>query len=301
MSILVEDITKRYKGAQINALNHVSLNCNKGVFGLLGPNGAGKTTLIRILATLITPTSGSATIQGFNVLEQPQKVRPIIGYVPQEYTLYPSLTAKEFLHYMGTLSGLQKPHAQIERVIDQVGLASVANQRLKSFSGGMKQRVVIAQALLHDPPVLLVDEPTAGLDPAERVRFRNLLSELGRERTVLLSTHIVEDITATCRQATILNEGKVAFSGEIEKLVSSAQGKVWKAWVSPEQFESVQSAHTIVYSRPTSQPGLIEIKFLTKESQPPFESESVTPTIEDAYLLLISTGNADEKQSENII
>ncbi|HOV31577.1 MAG TPA: ATP-binding cassette domain-containing protein, partial [Anaerolineaceae bacterium] len=175
MSILVEDITKRYKGAQINALNHVSLNCNEGVFGLLGPNGAGKTTLIRILATLITPTSGSATIQGFNVLEQPQKVRPIIGYVPQEYTLYPSLTAKEFLHYMGTLSGLQKPHAQIERVIDQVGLASVANQRLKSFSGGMKQRVVIAQALLHDPPVLLVDEPTAGLDPAERVRFRNLL------------------------------------------------------------------------------------------------------------------------------
>jgi len=300
MSIVVEEVSKRYQGAQINALFGVSLTCNRGVFGLLGPNGAGKTTLMRILATLIAPTSGVATVQGFSVVDEPNQVRPLIGYVPQEYTLYPHLTASEFLDYMGSLSGLRNSRQRTEQILNQIGLAPVARRRLRTFSGGMKQRVTIAQALLHDPPVLLVDEPTAGLDPAERVRFRNLLSDLGRERTVLLSTHIVEDIIATCRQVTILNEGRIAFSGDIDTLISFARGKVWEAQISSSEWERVQAAYPVISSRPASQPGFMEVKFLATGSHPPFEAGPVTPTIEDAYLLLIAARQSDDTPSPNV-
>ncbi|HEY61547.1 hypothetical protein B5M50_05630 [candidate division KSB1 bacterium 4484_219] len=297
MSIIVEKVSKKYQGAQSYALQDVSITCSMGVFGLLGPNGAGKTTLMRILTALISPTSGRAIIQGYNVVDEPDKVRPLIGYIPQEYTLYPQLTVWEFLDYMAKLSGLKNSHQRMEQILLQVGLSSDARRRLRNLSGGMKQRVVIAQALLHDPPVLLVDEPTAGLDPAERVRFRNLLSELGRERTVLLSTHIVEDITATCRQVTVLFEGQIAFTGDIDSLISSARGKVWKAHLSPSEWEYVRDANLIVSSCPDSKPGFMDVKFLSTDSQSLFESELVSPTIEDAYLLLISRRKSDRESS----
>ncbi|MFZ3070545.1 MAG: ABC transporter ATP-binding protein [Anaerolineaceae bacterium] len=299
MDILLAKVSKQYRGSQRYALQDVSLTCNRGVFGLLGPNGAGKTTLMRILATLLSPTSGWATIQGHSVVDEPARVRPLIGYVPQEYTLYPQLTAWEFLDYMAKLSGLKNSRQRIEQVLLQVGLSSDVRHRLKTLSGGMKQRVVIAQALLHDPPVLLVDEPTAGLDPAERVRFRNLLSELGSERTILLSTHIVEDITATCRQVTVLFEGQIAFSGNVDALVSSAQGKVWEARLSPSEWEHVRGTYPIVASRPADQPGFMEVKFLVTDSHPSLEAMPVTPTLEDAYLLLISDRNLDHESSPN--
>ena len=290
MSIVLDKVTKQYRGAPNDALHEVSLTCNHGVFGLLGPNGAGKTTLLRILATLIAPTSGRVTVQGYNVVDQPHQVRPLIGYVPQEYALYPHLTAWEFLDYMGALSGLHSPRRRIEQVLNQVGLSSAARRRLGTYSGGMKQRVAIAQAILHQPRVLLVDEPTAGLDPSERVRFRNLLAELGHERTVLLSTHIVEDVSATCKHITVLHQGQIAFLGNVEELVSLAQGKVWDAQIDTHEWERFRAANYIVSSRPAVQPDSMQVRFLAPNSRPFYNAEPVTPTLEDAYLLLLFDG-----------
>ena len=290
MSIVAEKVTKRYRGTQNDALHEVSLTCNHGVFGLLGPNGEGKTTLIRILATLIAPSSGRVMVQGYNVVDQPHRVRPLIGYIPQEYTLYPHLTAWEFLDYMGALSGLHSRRQRIEQVLNQVGLSSAARRRLGTYSGGMKQRVAIAQAILHQPRVLLVDEPTAGLDPSERVRFRNLLAELGHERTVLLSTHIVEDVSATCKEITVLYQGQIAFLGNVEELVSLAQGKVWEAQIDHDEWERFRAIKYIVSSRPAVQTDSLLVRFLAPNSRPSYNAEPVTPTIEDAYLLLLFDG-----------
>lgn len=296
MSIKVEKVTKRYRGATVDALHEVSLHCEQGVYGLLGPNGAGKTTLMRILATLIAPTSGWALVQGYDVTKVPKQVRSLIGYMPQEYTLYPQLTAWEFLTYMAGLSGLVNPRQRVSRVLEEVGMVSYARQRLKTFSGGMKQRMVIAQALLHEPPVLLVDEPTAGLDPAERVRFRNLLSDLAMDRTVLLSTHIVEDVVASCREVTVLFEGQVVFAGGANALIASAEGKVWEANISAGEWDYVRNTYTIVSSRLASQLDFVEARFLSPDSAPSFEAHTVSPNMEDAYLLLISAQGANDAQ-----
>lgn len=300
MSIIVEKVTKKYRGAPGDALHAVSLTCEEGVFGLLGPNGAGKTTLMRIIATLIAPSSGRVTVEGYSVLKEPSRVRALIGYLPQEYALYPHLSAWEFLEYMGMLSGVKGLSGRIEEVLTQVGLLAIARRRLATFSSGMKQRVAIAQALLHRPPVLLVDEPTAGLDPAERVRFRNLLADLGRARTILLSTHIVEDVVATCRQVTVLSEGEIAFSGEIDSLVSFAQGKVWEATLSPGEWERIRHDYPIVSSRPGGSTDFMKVRFLVPETRPPFDAQTVSPTIEDAYLLLISARQAADGPISNI-
>lgn len=296
MSIKVEKVTKHYRGATTDALQGVSLHCERGVYGLLGPNGAGKTTLMRILATLIAPTSGQALVQGCDVVKAPKQVRSLIGYMPQEYILYPQLTAREFLTYMAGLSGLANAHKRVSRVLEEVGMAEHARQRLKTFSGGMKQRMVIAQALLHEPPVLLVDEPTAGLDPAERVRFRNLLSEMAMERTVLLSTHIVEDIVAICREVTVLFEGQVIFTGETSVLITSAQGKVWEARVPDMEWDHFRSTYTIISSRLADQLKFVEARFLSPDSASPFGAHAVSPNMEDAYLLLISAQGAKNAQ-----
>jgi len=231
-------------------------------------------------------------VQGCNVVDEPHLVRSLIGYVPQEYTLYPHLTAWEFLDYMGTLSGVQHICQRVEQVLAQVGLLTVARRRLATFSGGMKQRVVIAQALLHEPQVLVVDEPTAGLDPAERVKFRNLLAELGRERTILLSTHIVEDISATCKQLAILHEGRIAFVGNVEDLVARAKGKVWTAAICSEEWEDFHRSYCVISSRPAERSGLIDVRFLVLDSPPSCNAEPVPPTIEDAYLSLIRAGSS---------
>ncbi len=289
MSIIVEKVTKLYRGATRASLHNVSLVCDHGVFGLLGPNGAGKTTLMRIIVGLISPTAGRVMVCGYNTLDHPDKVRVCIGYVPQEYTLYPHLTVWEFLEYMGMLSGVNHLRQRIHQTLEQVGLLPVARRRINTLSGGMKQRVVIAQALLHEPKVLLVDEPTSGLDPTERVRFRNLLVELGRERTVLLSTHIVEDISAACKQVAVLHQGNIAFSGDVETFVALAQGKVLEAQIPLSEWKSFQDSNFIVSSRPATQTGFMQARFLSPTSQSS-NAQSVAPTIEDAYLLLASAG-----------
>jgi ABC-2 type transport system ATP-binding protein len=231
MIIAIQGLTKVY-GGRAHALNGVNLTIESGAFGLLGPNGAGKTTLMRILAGILHPTSGSLKIDGHEVRSEHDRrqVKRILGYLPQELGLYPDLTAREFLDYVAILKGLDQSRerrVRIDELLHLVGLSDVAGRKLKAFSGGMKRRVGIAQALLNDPKLLIVDEPTAGLDPEERIRFRNLLADLGGNRVVLLSTHIVEDIAQTCRDLAVLAQGRVIFQGTIATLLAGANGHIW--------------------------------------------------------------------------
>jgi ABC-2 type transport system ATP-binding protein len=231
MEIAITGLTKLFNG-RVHALNGVDLTIEGGMFGLLGPNGAGKTTLMRILAGILHPSSGSVRIDGSECRTEHDRaaVKRVLGYLPQEFGVYPDLTARHFLDYIGILKGMDDRAARARRVdelLETVSLTAVADRRLKTFSGGMKRRVGIAQALLNDPQLLIVDEPTAGLDPEERIRFRNLLSDLGQHRTVLLSTHIVEDIAQTCEHLAVMSAGKMIFQGTTRDLVESSRGAVW--------------------------------------------------------------------------
>lgn len=231
MNVTIRNLTKTY-GGKVRALDGVDLDITTGMFGLLGPNGAGKTTLMRILAGILRPTSGTVRAGDYDAATQTGRtgIKRVLGYLPQDLGLYPDLKAWEFLDYVGILKGLEDKKARrrkVDELLETVGLSDVSKRRLKGFSGGMRRRVGIAQALLNDPDLLIVDEPTAGLDPEERIRFRNLLSDLAGERTVLLSTHIVEDVAQTSRELAVLAGGKVLFRGTSEGLISSARGRVW--------------------------------------------------------------------------
>lgn len=229
--ISIQHISKIYPRG-VHALDDICLDIGNGIFGLVGPNGAGKTSLMRILAGLLQPTSGAAQIFGHSLSNQAgkQAIKASLGYLPQELGLPPELTASEFLHYIARLKGItdpQKRRAQVEQVLEWLHLSQDAHRRLKTFSGGMKRRTGIAQALVGSPQLLIVDEPTAGLDPEERVRLRNLLSEMARHCTVILSTHIVEDISHSCNDLAVINHGKVLFHGSPRQLITQARGKVW--------------------------------------------------------------------------
>jgi ABC-2 type transport system ATP-binding protein len=231
MNIEIHQLNKIYRGG-VHALNNVDMAIPNGMFGLLGPNGAGKTTLMRILAGILRPTSGTIHVGAFdgNTEKGRTAIKQILGYLPQDLGMYPDLSAREFLDYIGILKGMnnrEERQERVEELLEVVTLRNVAGRKLKTFSGGMKRRVGIAQALMNDPKLLIVDEPTAGLDPEERIRFRNLLSDLAGERTVLLSTHIVEDIAQTCRNLAIMNNGHVTFQGTTSDLIHEAEGKVW--------------------------------------------------------------------------
>jgi ABC-2 type transport system ATP-binding protein len=231
MNIAIEHLDKTYRG-RVHALNDVTLTIKSGMFGLLGPNGAGKTTLMRMLVGILHPTKGMLHIGNYNGnTEQGRKaIKRVLGYLPQDFGVYPDLSAHEFLDYIGILKGLDDRtarHQRVEELLEIVSLTQVSHRKLKTFSGGMKRRIGIAQALLNDPELLIVDEPTAGLDPEERIHFRNLLSELGGNRTIILSTHIVEDIAQTCQKLAIMKDGQIIFQGTAADLMSKAQGKVW--------------------------------------------------------------------------
>jgi ABC-2 type transport system ATP-binding protein len=231
MNIQINRLNKIYRGG-VHALNDVDLTISSGMYGLLGPNGAGKTTLMRILAGILRPTSGTLYVGEYdgNTERGRSAIKRILGYLPQDLGVYPDLSAREFLDYVGILKGMDDRKIRQQRVaelLEVVSLADVANRKLKTYSGGMKRRIGIAQALLNDPKLVIVDEPTAGLDPEERIRFRNLLSDLAGNRTVLLSTHIVEDIAQTCRNLAIMNCGRVVFQGTTVDLIREARGKVW--------------------------------------------------------------------------
>ena len=231
MHIEIHDLNKIYRGG-IHALNSVDLAIPGGMFGLLGPNGAGKTTLMRILAGILPATNGIIRIGEYASDSRRERIaiKQLLGYLPQELGVYPDLSAYEFLDYVAILKGLNDRgvrRQRVEELLEIVSLTYIAKRRLKTFSGGMKRRLGIAQALLNDPRLLIVDEPTAGLDPQERIRFRNLLSELGRNRTIVLSTHIVEDVAQTCQNLAIMKSGRIIFRGTTADLLREARGKVW--------------------------------------------------------------------------
>lgn len=290
MSIEIKGVAKTYPRGP-RALKGIDLSIGKGMLGLLGPNGAGKTTLMRILATLLKPTSGTATVFGLDVQRDRGQIRRILGYLPQEYNLYPNLTAYEFLDYMALLQGIKMACKRlIEEMLERVGLIEVAHRKVGTFSGGMKQRLGIAQALLNDPALLIVDEPTAGLDPAERVRFRNFLAEISPEKVVILSTHIVADVATTCADMAVLNEGEILFRGSPNELIKRAEGCVWKAVVPLERFAAAKQDYRIVSTVHTAK-GL-ELRVIAPQIEG-LAAEPVSPTLEDAYLYLL--GETDEQ------
>jgi ABC-2 type transport system ATP-binding protein len=267
-------------------LRGVNLEIGTGTFGLLGSNGAGKTTLLRILATLLKPSQGRVTVDGFDVSDRRQKwaVKQILGYLPEEPGFYPSLSVSEFLDYIATLKNLHHPQARaraVEQVVEQAGLHSVTRQRIGTLSGGMKRRVGIAQALLGDPKLLIVDEPTAGLDPEERVRFRNLLAHLSADCLVILSTHIVEDIAATCQDMAVLHQGQVRFRGSPATLIQEAKGQVWELELPTSREPSPEWR---IASR-VQEAGRLKLRLVG--ASPMGNARPVNPTLEEAYLVLM--------------
>lgn len=289
MELHIHDLTKEYHRGK-RAVENLSLELTNGMFGLLGPNGAGKTTLMKILATLTEPTSGAVRFGEFLLGKDNQKIRRIIGYLPQEYGLYPTLTARELLNYMATLYGKSANHNwqnRINAVLEQVNLHDIADQRVGDFSGGMRQRLGIAQALLNDPQLLIVDEPTAGLDPAERVRFRNLLGQLSGERIVILSTHIVDDISSSCDDMALIDEGHIRYRGQPTEFIEQARGYVWSITVHPSQVSKIEMEYRVV-SAVRRAYGVI-LRILAKpEAVSILPNLSLAePTLEDAYIWMM--------------
>src|SRR5512143_1928074 len=246
-SLVIEthNLSKAYKGVQ--ALKDFNLNLTPGILGLLGPNGAGKSTLMRMLATITTPTAGTILWNGRDVVKDPEALRSVLGYLPQDFGVYPNLSTQEFLEYMAAIKGLsgEKARRRISDLLDLVNLRDAARRPLGGYSGGMRQRVGIAQALLNDPQLLIVDEPTVGLDPEERVRFRNLLSDLAGERIVILSTHIVSDVEAIASEIVVVNKGRKVQHATPEKLLQLLDCKVWQ-WVVPSSdLPALKQSHLV--------------------------------------------------------
>ncbi len=289
MKLVIDNVSKRY-GAKTWALRNFSLNLGPGVLGLLGPNGAGKTTLMSILATIARPTEGKILWNETEVAKQPNVLRSVLGYLPQDFGVYPNLSAVEFLEYLAAMKGLEGSIAKnrIYELLDLVNLTDVRDRPLGGYSGGMKQRVGIAQALLNDPQLLIVDEPTAGLDPEERVRFRNLLSDLSGERIVILSTHIVSDVEATATTIALISQGRLVAHASPEELLRQVEGKVW-AWMVPSsELDGAKKKYLI--SSTTRRSEGVQVRVLGAE--PPAGATGVLPNLEDAYLYCLSNSRA---------
>ncbi|MGQ9684351.1 MAG: ABC transporter ATP-binding protein [Anaerolineae bacterium] len=290
MEIKIQQLCKTYgTGSKaVAALRGVDLTIGPGMFGLLGPNGAGKTTLMRILAGLVNPTAGTVRVGASDLSTEAGKmqVKAVLGYLPQELGLYPELSARQFLDYMAILKGLDdggERRARVLEVLELVGLKDVAERKLKGFSGGMKRRVGIAQALLNDPRILIVDEPTAGLDPEERIRFRNLLVDLASDRIVILSTHIVEDISQTCRDMAVLDHGQLRFRGAPAELIQRAQGVVWQ--IATGNGEKPDHDLTVVSTLHLADG--VQYRVVGRDVSAYPEAREVQPSLEDGYVWLM--------------
>lgn len=283
--IEIKNLNKFYGKKQ--ALCNVNLIIGQGMFGLLGRNGAGKTTLMKTLATLLNKSSGQVKLLGLPV-ESAGKVRKIIGYLPQDFNLYPGMTVYEAMDYLGLLSGLsdQLRKKRIPMLLDKVNLTDSCSMKVKALSGGMKRRLGIAQALLNEPKVLIADEPTAGLDPEERIRFRNLLCETAKDRIVILSTHIAGDIEAACEKAAILDKGRIIFNGPVRKLIERADGKIFSITVPQEQLPYIKSRYTVTGM--LTEGNMVTIRFIAEEN-PPENAEKCKPSIEDGYIISIES------------
>lgn len=281
--IIVHNLNQFYGKKQ--ALKNVNLTIPKGMFGLLGRNGAGKTTLMKVLVTLLPKTEGEISVCGIPITKE-VKIRKITGYLPQEFSMYANMTVYEALDYLGVLSGLNRAERKerIPSLLAKVNLQNKYRTKVKALSGGMKRRLGIAQAILHDPKVLIVDEPTAGLDPEERVRFRNLLCEIAQERIVILSTHIVGDIEATCDQIAVLDEGEIIYQGTVTELVEAAKGKIYSAEISRTELSRMKEQFPITGM--VTAGSRTNVRFIADGK--PFENAvSCEASVEDAYMYLM--------------
>jgi ABC-2 type transport system ATP-binding protein len=278
------DVDKVYKGGK-RAVDGMTLRLEPGMLGLLGPNGAGKSSLMRIVATVTRPTSGKVLFDGGDVVARPDALRRVLGYLPQDFGVYPNLSAREFLSYLAAAKGMsaRSARSRIDELLELVNLTEAGRRPLGGYSGGMLRRVGIAQALLGDPRVIVVDEPTAGLDPEERVRFRNLLSRLAVDRVVLLSTHIVSDVESAASDIAVMVAGRLLRRGSPEELLREADGRVWEVMVGPAAVAEVQARYVI--SRMVRTATGVRIRLLS-ERRPYPEAALVTPDLEDAYLAL---------------
>jgi len=286
----IHGLSKTYPNG-VQALCDVSLTIPTGMFGLLGPNGAGKSTLMRTIATLQEADSGSISLDGLDVLRQKDDVRRVLGYLPQEFGVYPRVSAEELLEHFAVLKGIADRPLRKETVaalLQRVNLYDVRKQKLGTFSGGMRQRFGIAQALLGDPQLIIVDEPTAGLDPGERVRFHNLLAEIGENVIVILSTHIVEDVSDLCSRMAIISHGRVLAEGEPSQRIANVEGRIWRRVIDKGELPLLQKGHAVISTRLAA--GKTVVHVFSEERPSGFEA--VHPSLEDVYFSTLHSAEA---------
>ncbi len=282
----IENLSKTYSNG-VKALDNINLEITNGMFGLLGPNGAGKSTLMRTLASLQEADSGSAWLDDINILKDPTAVRKVLGYLPQEFGVYPKITAQQLLDHIAVLKGISSSKERKELVnylLQKVNLYDKRNKSVKGFSGGMKQRVGIAQALIGNPKLIIVDEPTAGLDPGERNRFHNLLADVGREVIVILSTHIVDDVRELCTEMAIMHLGKIVYQGSPAAAMEDIHGRVWQKTIEREELEQYQQEYTIISEKMIAGKPIVHIY---RESNPGEGFKPVEPNLEDVFFTRI--------------
>lgn len=282
MELSIENLSKQFGSKR--AVSQISLTLQPGVYGLIGANGAGKTTLMRMVCSILDPTSGQILCNGTGIDKLGDRYRDFLGYLPQDFGYYPDFTAKEYLNFVAAIKGVKKQHTRekVMRFLELVNLSDVANKKIRTFSGGMKQRLGIAQAVINDPKVLVLDEPTAGLDPKERMRFRNLISELSNDRIVLLSTHIVSDIDYIADEVLMIKRGKLILNCPTEEAIHRMDGKVWNYTVPQSQVDAVNSRFRVVNLHHGGNAGTI--LRIVSDTAPSREARSVEPSLEDLYL-----------------
>lgn len=291
MSLKISGLTKTYKNG-VKALDNVNLEIGKGMFGLLGPNGAGKSSLMRTVATLQTPSSGSVTFNDINVLEDKNALRRVLGYLPQEFGVYPNMSAETLLDYFAQLKGITKKDERkkiIKEVLELTNLYDVRSKSVSGYSGGMKQRFGIAQLLLNNPQLIIVDEPTAGLDPAERHRFLNVLREIGANHTVIFSTHIVDDVRELCNEIAILNGGKILFEGTPTSGEELLDGKIWRRTIERAEFDEYNQKYNILSSN-FNPDNTLNIRVYS-DAQPNETFIQAKPILEDVYFVSLKKDN----------
>ncbi|WP_242918025.1 ABC transporter ATP-binding protein [Pontibacter liquoris] len=298
-SLSIRNVSKTYTNG-VQALHSISLDIPAGMYGLLGPNGAGKSTLMRILATLQEPDEGQIFLGKLNVLHQKDEVRQTLGYLPQEFGVYPKSSAEELLDYFAVLKGITNRAVRketTETLLRQTNLWDKRKQKLGGFSGGMKQRFGVAVALLGNPKLLIVDEPTAGLDPAERVRFLNLLSELGENSVVILSTHIVEDVSELCTNMAIINKGQILLEAQPLEAVNALKGRVWRKLVPKDALLAMEQEHQVISAKLLS--GRLMVRVYTQDS-PGSSFDQVEPDLEDVYFSTMAGYCGKIKQQQRV-
>jgi len=301
MNIQIHNLSQIYPGNK-HALKNINLDIGSGLFGLLGPNGAGKTTLMRILVTLMRPTQGQVLVNNLDLQKQRKQIRQMLGYLPQEFSTFPKIKTWEFLDYTARLAGLKNSNERnqiVDAMLEKVALDDVRDRLASKLSGGMKRRLGIAQALIGDPKILIVDEPTTGLDPEERIRFRNILADLGQEeRIIILSTHIVGDISSTCNNMALLLDGELGFNGSPESLINQARNHVFQIEVNDMQLETIKETYSIISTIPSEVGWKVQI---VADHFDKFNAITIEPNLEHAYVYFVEVQEGKEIEEQDTL